>query len=291
MNTAFVGRTRKPNYYIQKKTSYHNLKKTYYDTPMWNDIILSCIASGGHPHIIRKYLNDDPIMSHEQMAYIAIAGNNHFAISLLSKHIPENIILDKHIIHTLSRGNMSKNLKTIKYYYQLYPHRNMVDDIDFYSVYRKSYMPLFIYYSTYINATNVKKIMDLHIACINQPFVNQFSRIMKNELHIQIIVKLHLNKYYIDNIKRRDINNVIHFLHYELKYDRVSDHTQFMIIRMIIKYCQKFNIKRMQYFNTCDNKSERDLHNIGYYTNNISCYYLDNVKYHKLLNNIKKFIL
>ena len=57
---------------------------------------------------------------------------------------------------------------------------------------------------------------------------------------------------------------------------------------MIIKYCKIFQIKKMRYFNMIDNKSERELISIGYYTNTISCYYLTLYEHNKRLHNIKK---
>jgi hypothetical protein len=289
MENVFIDYTRKPRYYVEKNTCYKNFKRAYHNTPKWHDMILACVASGGHHHLIRKYLEDEHCKCYAQMAYVAIAGNNHYVISLLQKHIPESIIEDKYIIHTLSRGNMVENHKTIKYYYQLYPHRNIVDDIDFYHIYRSGYMPLFIFYNKYINETNVKKLMDLRMTQRNLSYKHYM--VSRSENHINIIVKLHINKHYINNIKRAQIDNIIKLLHEELKYDSHNYYTQFAIIRMIIKYCKIFQIKKMRYFNMIDNKSERDLISIGYYTKNISCYYLTQDEHNKILHNIKKFTL
>ena len=120
MENVFINCTRKPRYYVKKHTSYKDFKKAYYNTPIWHDMVLACVASGGHHHLIRKYLDDEPTIDLYTMAYVAIACSNHYVISLLYKYIPESIIEDKYIIHTLSRGNMVENYKTIKYYYQLY---------------------------------------------------------------------------------------------------------------------------------------------------------------------------
>jgi len=292
MENVFINYTRKPRYYVEKHLSYKNFKRAYHNTTRWDDMVLACVASGGHHHLIRKYMNDEPnINGYAQMAYVAIASNNHYAISLLHMHIPESIIDDKYIIHTLSRGNMAENYKTIKYYYQLYPHRNIVDDINFYNIYRSGYMPLFLYYNKYINGANVKKLMNLKMTRRDLSYKQSRYMVSINENHINIIVRLHLNKHYINNIKRTDVSNIIKFLHNELKYDKHNNYTQFMIVRMIIKYCKIFEIKKMRYFNMIDNKSERDLISIGYYTKNISCYYLTQDKYNKLLHNIKKIIL
>ena len=291
MENVFINYTRKPRYYVEKHTSYKDFKEAYYNTSIWHDMVLACVASGGQHHLIRKYLDDDPTIDLYTMAYVAIACSNHYVISLLYKHIPESIIEDKYIIHTLSRGNMVENYKTIKYYYQLYPHRNIVDDIGFYHIYRSGYMPLFLYYNKYINETNVKKLMNLRMVkrCLSYPE----SRYMVNrdENQINIIVRLHLNKYIINNMKGSHIANIIHLLHEELEYNKHNYYTQFMIVRMIIKYCKIFNIKKMRYFNMIDNKSERDLISIGYYTKHISCYYLTQDKHDKILHNIKKITL
>ena len=291
MENVFINYTRKPRYYIEKNTSYKDFKRAYHNTPNWHDMILACVASGGHHHLIRKYMNDEPTIDLNTMAYVAIAANNHYAISLLQKHIPESIIEDKYIIHTLSRGNMAENHKTIKYYYQLYPHRNIVDDIDFYYIYRSGYMPLFMYYNKYINETNVKKLMVLRMIQRNLSYKQSRYMVSRSENHINIIVKLHLNKHYINNIKHTDVSNIIKFSHNELKYNKYNNYTQFIIIHMIIKYCKIFQIKKMRYFNMIDNKSERELISIGYYTNTISCYYLTLYEHNKRLHNIKKFAL
>ena len=291
MENVFINYTRKPRYYVEKHTSYKDFKKAFYNTPIWHDMILACVASGGHHHLIRKYMNDEPCKFYAQMVYVAIASSNHYVISLLHKHIPESIIEDKYIIHTLSRGNMVENYKTIKYYYQLYPHRNIVDDIGFYHIYRSGYMPLFKFYDKYINDTHAKKLINLRLMQRNLSYPESRYMVNRDENQINIIVRLHLNKYIINNMKGSHIANIIHLLHNELKYYKYNYYTQFMIMRMIIKYCKIFKIKKMRYFNMIDNKSERDLISIGYYTKNISCYYLTQDEHDKILHNIKKFTI
>jgi hypothetical protein len=104
-------------------------------------VISSCVASGGHYNIIKKYLNDEPKIPSTveilpALAYIAIYNNNYNVIPLLYQYMPIDIISDKMTLRSLTRGRMDENLKTIKKYYELYPHRNIVDDIDFYLIYR-----------------------------------------------------------------------------------------------------------------------------------------------------------
>ena len=152
-------------------------------------------------------------------------------------------------------------------------------------------MPLFKFYNKYINGTNVKKLMNLRMVKRNLSYSEARYMVNRNEKQINIIVRLHLNKHIINNITGSQIANIIHLLHDELKYDRHNYYTQFMIVRMIIKYCKIFKIKKMRYFNMIDNKSERDLINIGYYTNTISCYYLTLYEHNKRLHNIKKIAL
>jgi hypothetical protein len=271
LDNVYEGYTRKPLLYFNKHTSYKTLKKYYYSEKIipikkalidfvasvkipeiklteWDIVIASCVASGGHYNIIKKYLNDEPkapstVEILPALAYIAIYNNNYNVIPLLYQHIPIDIISDKMILRSLIRGRMDKNLKTIKKYYELYPHRNIVDDIDFYLIYRSGDINIYKYYEKHINADNVKKI-DLDMFLYRNDYYKRGYTSMTDK-HMNIFIQLCMNKYIYKNLKNDTLKKIINLIHKKL--DLYEKYTQYNMIRMMIKYAKIFKIKKLVY--------------------------------------------
>ncbi len=265
LDNVYEGYTRKPLLYFNKHIGYKTLKKYYYSektVPIkrelrefvasinipeiklteWDIVIASCVASGGHFNIIKKYLNDEPNIL-PTLAYIAIYNNNYNVIPLLYEYIPSNIIKDKMILRSLTHGKMDENLKTIKKFYELYPHLNIVDDIDFYLIYRSGDINIYKFYDKHINADNVKKI-DLDMFLYRNDYYKRGYTSMTDK-HMNIFIQLCMNKYIYKNLKNDTLKKIINLIHKKL--DLYEKYTQYNMIRMMIKYAKIFKIKKLVY--------------------------------------------
>ena len=271
LENVYDGYTRKPLLHFDKHISYKTLKKDYYSEKIvpiretltnlissvklniiiteWDIVIASCVASGGHYNIIKKYLDDIPstVEILPALAYIAIYNNNYNVIPLLYQHIPLDIISDKMILRSLTRGRMDENLKTIKKYYELYPHRNIVDDIDFYLIYRSGDINIYKFYEKHINADSVKKI-DLDRFLYRNDYYKRGYTFMADK-HMNIFIQLCMNKYIYKNIykniKYNTLKKIIELIHKRL--DLYEKYTQYYMIHMMIKYTKIFKIKKLVY--------------------------------------------